>query len=83
MEQRKRLIQCPEFEKVEIATYLANTLSLKQLLAIESMARSGKIKKIIGGTGNSEQSEQNDVSSEQTKKIDRTVKGRLRYMIID
>lgn len=83
MEQRKTLFDDPAFEKTAIVIYLSNTLSLKQLLAIESLTKSGKIRKVINGTGNSEQSEQNDVSSEQSKILERTSKGRLRHMIID
>lgn len=81
--ERKRLIQCPEFEKVEVATYLANTLSLNQLLAIETLTRTGKIRKVINGTINSENDEQNDVSSEHSKIPNRTSNGRIRYMVID
>lgn len=81
--ERKRLIQFPELEKVEIATYLVNTLSLKQLLIIEDLARSGKLKKITGGTVPNKDQNQSDESSEITKP-GKTVAGRrLRYMVID
>jgi hypothetical protein len=83
MANRKTLFNDPAFEKTAAATYLANTLSLNQLLTIESLARSGKIKKIINGSCNSEQSEQIDPQSEQITKPEQIGKGRLKYMVID
>ena len=79
--ERKRLIQCPEFEKVEIATYLTNTLSLNQLLAIEDLARSGKLKRITGVNINNK-----NLGEESTKATtpEKSIRGqRLRHVIID
>lgn len=47
MTHRKRLIQDPDMEKIEISMYLVNNLSLAQMLSIENMVRSGQLKKII------------------------------------
>lgn len=47
MAHRKRLIQDPDMEKIEISIYLVNNLSLAQMLSIENMVRSGQLRKII------------------------------------
>lgn len=61
----------PEMEKIEIARYLVNNLTLSQLLTIEHMVKSGKLNQIMN--------EQKEKESKQPEKPERTPQIKVKF----
>jgi hypothetical protein len=70
--ERRKLFNDPDLEKIEIARFLVNNLTLSQLLTIEHMVKSGKLNQIMN-----EQKE-----SEPSEKTERTPLRKVRFSIL-